>query len=207
MRFDAPKVTFRRPAPEEGSPNRHLARADARRTAALAEAAAVLDVLPRPGESLHALMTGRYDLLDTAAAIIAQAGAVETLRLATLAYSRRNLTEMVRLLDTGAVRRLVLVCSAFFRDHNGDLWEQTLEELRPRGQRAAAARNHCKVITFAFAGGTRLALEGSANLRTNSNQEQFALFNDDGLHDFHAAWIDDMVSPHEGEQEDDPGAG
>jgi hypothetical protein len=207
MRFDAPRLTFRRQAPEQTLPQSHLARADARRTAALAEAAAVLGVLPRPGESLHALMTGRYDLLDTAAAIMAQVGTVETLRLATLAYSRRNLTELVRLLDTGAVRRLVLVCSSFFRDHNGDLWERTLEEFRQRGQRAAAARNHCKVITFAFADGTRLALEGSANLRTNSNQEQFALFNDGGLHDFHAAWIDDMVSRHEGEQADDPGAG
>ena len=73
-------------------PDPHLARATARRTAQLAEAAAVVDVLPGPGESLHALMTGRYDLLTLAVAIIGKLGVVSDLHIATLAYSnRRNL--------------------------------------------------------------------------------------------------------------------
>ena len=63
------------------------------------------------------------------------------------------------LLDTHRVKTLTLLCSAFFRDHNTELWEETLEEFRDRGQRAAAARSHAKVVTFAFASGQRLTLE------------------------------------------------
>jgi hypothetical protein len=32
--------------------------------------------------------------------------------------------------------------------------------------------------------------EGSANLRTNKNIEQFTCIHDHALHDFHAGWID-----------------
>ena len=38
-----------------------------------------------------------------------------------------------------------------------------------------------------------LVFEGSANLRANRNREQLAVIRDRPLHDFHAAWIDDLV--------------
>ena len=94
------------------------------------------------------------------------------------------------------MKTLTLLCSAFFRDHDKALWAETIDTFRSRGQRAAASRNHCKVITFAFESGVRLALEGSANLRSNGNWEQFALFNDAGLYDFHAGWIDAEIEKH-----------
>jgi len=82
-----------------------------------------------------------------------------------------------------------------------------LRSFRSRGQQAAAARSHAKVVTFAFASGRRLTLEGSANLRSNGNREQLVLADGAGLHDWHATWIDALVTTHEGEQGDSPGAG
>ncbi len=165
----------------------------------LAEAEDVLTVLPGPGESLHAVMTGRYDFMHVLTALIGRLGEVRAARVATLAYNARNLTELLALLDSGKVRTLTFLCSAFFKSHNQDLWERTVEEFRKRGQRAAAARSHAKIVTLALVAGGRYVLEGSANLRTNSNREQFALFQDAGLHDWHAEWIDALVTAHEGE--------
>jgi hypothetical protein len=199
MRFDAPRLSFNRRPAGDGLPAPHVARAAARRQAQLAEADDALAVLPGPGEAVHCLMTGRYDLMHVIVRLIDKMGAVEALRLATLCYNGRNLAEMVRLLDSGAVRRLTLLCSSFFRDHNKGLWAATLEELRPRGGRAAAGRSHAKVVTFAFASGRRLTLEGSANLRSNANREQLLIADGAGLHDWHAAWIEDMVTAHDGE--------
>jgi len=208
IRFNAPRPRFgRQPAAEDGPPEPHVGRAAARRTAQLAEASAALAVLPGPGEAVHALMTGRYDLMHLLVCLIDRLGAVDVMRIATLSYNGRNLAEMVRLLDSGAVRRLNLLCSAFFRDHNGELWAETLEEFRDRGQRAAAAKSHAKVVTFAFASGRRLTLEGSANLRSNGNREQLLLADGAGLHDWHATWIDTLVTQHEGDGGDNPGTG
>src|SRR2546430_3295723 len=56
------------------------------------------------------------------------------------------------------------------------------------------------VCSSDLADGTRLVLEGSANLRRNGNTEQFCLVNDSPLHDFHAAYVDAMVVKHESDQ-------
>jgi hypothetical protein len=207
MRFTAPRLTFTRRPVGDGLPEPRVDRAAARRTAQLAEAADALAVLPRPGEAVHALMTGRYDLMHLLVCIIDRLGAVDTMRVATLSYNAKNLAEMVGLLDSGRVKTLTLLCSAFFAQHNTELFEETLGEFRDRRQRAAAARSHAKVVTFGFASGRRLTLEGSANLRSNGNREQLLLADGAGLHDWHAGWIDALVAQHEGDEGDSPGAG
>ncbi len=196
MRFQSKPLFGHSPAADAPA---IVAEAQARRTAKLAEAAGVLDVLPGEGETLHALMTGRYDLMHTVTALIAKLGTCPEVRIATLSYNRRNLDDMIALLDTQAVGRMTLLASSFFRSHNKELFAETLQAFRDRGQLAAAARSHCKVVTLATADGRRFSLEGSANLRTNSNREQFALTHDATVHDWHAAWIDELVSRHEGE--------
>jgi hypothetical protein len=113
---------------------------------------------------------------------------------------RRRVAYTISSSSSGCLHHLLLtlLCSSFFRDHNKALWDETLEGFRERGQRAAAARTHAKVITLEMASGGKLAPEGSANLRSNGNREQFLLANDAGLHDWHARWIDKLVAPHEG---------
>ena len=106
------------------------------------------------------------------------------------------------------MRSLTLLASIFFHSHKGDLWARTLKEFRARKQRAACCHSHAKVVTLAFCSGVRMAIEGSANLCGNgSGREQFALVHDVGLHDWHAAWIRDLVNRHEGDQGPGPDAG
>src|SRR5262249_45317070 len=143
------------------------------------------------------------DLMHLLVVLLERLGPARHVRVATLSFNGRNLTEMLGILDGPDAPALTLLCSAVFRDHNKELWEGTLEGFRERGQRAAAARTHAQVITLETAAGVKLALEGSANLRSNSNREQFALVHDAGLHDKHAAWIDDLVATHEPENTPD----
>jgi hypothetical protein len=81
---------------------------------------------------------------------------------------------------------------------NPAIYQGAVQELAEhRGQTVAPARCHTKVSCLAFADGLRLVFEGSANLRTNKNVEQMTAVNDPGLHDWHAAWIDQKVREHE----------
>src|SRR5947209_1092382 len=114
---------------------------------------------------------------------------------------------MLRWLDSGQVTSVTLLASLFFRSHNGELWAETLAEFRQRKQRAACCHSHAKVVSLAFASGGKMSIEGSANLCGNgSGREQFALINDVGLHDWHSAWISDLVTRHEGEADQGSGA-
>src|SRR5262249_34522665 len=148
--------------------------------------------------SLHCVMTARLDMSDILNALLGKLERCDSLSIATLGYNRRNFKAMRGWLDSGQVGSLSLVASLFFRSHNSDLWTETLEEFHRRGQRAVCCPSHCKVMALAFADGTRLAVEGSANLCSNgSAREQFTVINDAGLHDWHSQWIAALVAKHE----------
>jgi hypothetical protein len=185
-----------------------LSRTTRRRMACLAEASDALPHLPEQGETLHGIMTGTYDLMHLLIlALDRMASVCQVMRIATLSLSSRNVTEMAALLDAGKVQRLDLLCSDFFRKHDKDIFTQLVTEFTSRGQRVAAARSHCKVVTVALADGRRYTLEGSANLRTNKNAEQFALTQDPALHDWYALWLDSQVTTHEVYPSDSPATG
>src|SRR5262249_28604273 len=179
-RFRPRRGPFRRPHPD-AFPTPALTRAKARRALAVAEAAALLSGLPAPGEALHVVCLSRFDLADLIGCLL------ERLGKALLGW-----------LDSGVVQELVLLASIFFRSHNGELWKDTQAELRKRGQRAACCHSHAKVTTLSLASGERLGSEGSVNLCGNgSGREQFVLVHDAALHDFHSAWITELVGAHE----------
>ncbi len=144
-------------------------------------------------------MTGRYDLTDLIDAIFARLGTVAEMRVATLSFNAHNVRQIEGWIagTTPQVTRVSILCSLFFQDHNPETYEKLREVLAATGGKLAASRNHCKVVTLAFTSGIKLSLEGSANLRTNSNREQFCLINDPVLHDWHAAWIDEEVGKHD----------
>src|SRR5439155_7591615 len=169
----------------------HTARARRRYAAMLRESQGILAHLPQPGESLHALMTGLYDFMTLLGHVITHHPApCARLRIATLAFNSRNTHEITQLFDSGAVKSVSLLCSDFFAKHNKAEFAEAVREFRERGQAIAAPRSHAKVTCLYFADGVKLVFEGSANLRTNGNIEQFCLINDASLHDWHAAWID-----------------
>ncbi len=118
------------------------------------------------------------------------------LRIATLCFNKRNAVELLGLLESGKIGGLTLLASTFFQGHNKELDEWLRGELAGYpGSKTAAARSHCKVVCFDFEDGAGLVLEGSANLRTNGNREQMILCHDRELHDFHAAWIEEIGEP------------
>jgi hypothetical protein len=174
-----------------------MARTHRRRFACLQAAADALDILPQEGETLHAVMTGLYDLMHLLIVLLDRLGSpCNTLRIATLSLSRRNVQEMVALFDSGKVRQLDLLTSDFFRKHDDDIFAELVKEFHERGQRVAAARSHCKIVAVSLDDGRRYVLEGSANLRTNRNLEQFTLSRDQELHQHYDTWLEGMVSKH-----------
>src|SRR5229473_547900 len=120
-RFSVRRLHFgRRPGDEaddngDGLPTPARIKLAARRAAGIAEARAVLEHLPGPGESLHALCTARMDLTDVIGSLLERLGKCDRLVIGTLGYNARNLQTMLRWLDAGQVVSLTLLASIFFR--------------------------------------------------------------------------------------------
>src|SRR5262245_19344050 len=99
------------PARDVPAPLRVKART--RRVAELREAGQILAALPGPGETLHAIQSGRYDLADVVQVILDRRGQAKHLRIATLSYNARNVTAIASWLADGAVETFTMLCSAF----------------------------------------------------------------------------------------------
>ena len=184
-----------------GAAPRLTTKADKRYMRAALLAAELLPELPEPGEAVHALMLGTFDLCQVIGATAKLLPDLRHLRIATLCYSKRNAAELCSLLEARPGLALTLLVSVFFTANNKDGHEQTVAELTVYPNvKIGAARNHCKVVTFDLGDGGGLVFEGSANLRANKNREQLAAIRDRPLHDWHAAWIDELVSKSNAEE-------
>lgn len=166
-------------------------------------AAELLPDLPKPGETIHAIMGGNYDLAQVIVATVKK-HPVQSLRVATLCVNRRTVAEIVTQLETGTVGTLTLLVSGFYERHNKGQFQAIRDELRDDhpGSRIASARSHCKVVLFEFRDrrSCPLVFEGSANLRKNGDREQLTATRSRELHDWHAGWIDDLVSAYRGDE-------
>lgn len=176
-----------------GQPCRGKAAARHRRQ--VQAAADLCPELPAPGEHVHCLMTGFFDLAQVVCDVAART-APRRLRIATLGWNRRNLIDIGALLERRAAAGdplpVTWVGSDFFASHYPELVEDTRRMIEPHGGRLVAARSHAKVTAFDLGPGDGLTFEGSANLRTNRNQEQLTIIRDRETHDWHAAWIDKL---------------
>jgi hypothetical protein len=186
-----------------------LAGVQRRRMAGIKRAAELLEHLPEEGESLHCLLLGYFDLCNVLLAFLDKIRTpCEALRIATLSASKRNVSELAALLDSGAIRKLDLLTSHFQREHDTDIFEEAVAELVvKRSQRVAAARSHAKIITLAFEDGRRYVFSGSANLRTSRNAEQVSLYRSVELYAFYDAWLNETVTAHACHQSDCPPKG
>src|SRR4051812_30428168 len=92
--FNTPRVQFGRSAQAgDALPAPILGKGAARRTAQLAEAADLLKNLPEPGQSLHCIQSGRFDLMHALVVLVDRLQPVEVMRIATLSFNGRNLAE------------------------------------------------------------------------------------------------------------------
>ncbi|MEW6306760.1 MAG: hypothetical protein AB1705_25110 [Verrucomicrobiota bacterium] len=157
-------------------------------------AAKVFTRLPSGDETIHALLGGDFNAWDLVPVLVSLAGAVcDELIIATLGFNSSNNAELCEMLDAGRIRSVWFLASEYCAKSDADLFENAQRELRRRGQKIAAARNHAKIQAFRFAS-TCIVVEGSANLRSCNNIEQLTITNSPELFEFHRAWITQVIN-------------
>lgn len=159
--------------------------------------AALIERLPAPGETFHVVSgaTGwHYFGFIPAVLQLADGATIDRLSLATLGFSEESTDRLCNLIDAGKVTTAELVVSAYFRSVDKPIYSDLVTRLQARGGRVVVARNHCKLILFALSDGRRLCLAGSANLRSNKNNEQADLTNDPDLYGFYLQFISDTFA-------------
>lgn len=201
LSFDAdPDFNFTQPKKETAGESMNIGRAGLRETrkqrrfydlSKVPNAVALIKPLPKPGESIHALMGGDFHAWDLIPAIHhLLKRPIAELYITTLGFNHGNNHNLCEMLDARHVQKCFLLCSAYFRDGNRDVYNEAETRLQKRGAHIKAVRNHSKIICIAPSDSrARYVIESSANLRSCNNIEQFALTNDTRLYRFHRTWI------------------
>lgn len=126
---------------------------DARKAADAAEA---VGRLPRADEAVHMAISGRFALWHVVPATLALAGCpIAELSIATLGFSRQNISGLCDLLDAGSVRCARLLASHYFKGTSAEIYAFAAEELGKRADRAAfvSLRSHAKLLLIGLADG------------------------------------------------------
>jgi len=156
----------------------------------------IVDELPEEGERLHCVLRGDFVLCDLIPLILARRGACPHLRVATLGLSAANAETLANLKAAGLVGEITLVASHYFQQVDKTTTFRQVSAILEGKARLIVCRSHAKVILLPTARGDHLVIEGSANLRSSDNLEQMLMLNCRTTHDFHAAWIDDLVTAY-----------
>ncbi|MCL2646032.1 MAG: hypothetical protein FWD61_03385 [Phycisphaerales bacterium] len=162
--------------------------------------------IPGPRDALHLVCSGRYAMWDLIPATLELAGGatINTMHIATLGFSKGNVGEMVAMLDSGAIGRLTLLCSHYFKAQSQGIYELAVNELSKRSNaRFISLRTHAKIITLKLTDGRTMVIEASANLRSCKNIEQMSIFGQPHLYDFHTRWIDELAGNWKSQKPDD----
>jgi len=149
--------------------------------------------LPRPGETVHAIMDSHFKGIDLVPAILDLAGRpADELIVTTLGFNRRDAACLCELAQRRDIRRLTLICSNFFAEKDQGAYDYARAAFAEVGATLAVSRNHSKLLLFDFTDAF-YTVESSANLRSCNNFEQFALSNSRSLHKFHRTWVTTML--------------
>lgn len=157
----------------------------------------VLDHLPGPGEHTHCLLRGDFILGDLIPLMMA-GHHCQHLRIATLGLSVHNAETLANLRETGLVDQITLLTSLYFREVNKDETFKTVMERLAGHAKLVVARSHVKIILIPTATAAWV-MESSANLRSSDNLELMTIFNDQEIHNWHAAWINELAARKEHE--------
>lgn len=166
------------------------------------QAAASIQRVPGPTEALHLVVCGKFALWDVVPAIlrITSPATIDSLRIATLGFSKTNVAELCQLLDAGRIRRVRLLASHYFKGTSRPIYQYAAEELakRPAAAEFLSLRTHAKILLLQLSDGRTVTVEASANLRSCSNIEQVTLCGSPDLYTFHCRWIDDLFAAAKG---------
>ena len=120
---------------------------------------------------------------------------VKKMTISTLSLSHENIDSLRNLIVGNYVEELNLIVSDHFYQHEKhNLVKCIYEKLDVLDKfQLASAGNHCKIVSFETMNGRKFVMHGSANLRSNSNIEQFNFEESEDLYNFNVEIQDSII--------------
>jgi uncharacterized membrane protein len=154
-------------------------------------------VVPPPDSLLSVVVKGSFEFGDLVGALIRRHGGASECILSTLSIGEPNVDMLASLIAEGLIPGVTIIVSDYFyAQHRRTVYKYIYDRLPIDKTTVAVSGIHAKVSLLRLADGTPLAIEGSANLRSSQNVEQFCAINSEQHYEFHRAWLLDVVEKY-----------
>jgi hypothetical protein len=154
-----------------------------------------------PLERYDVIVSGNFVFGDFIYAWMTHQGIkAKTMTISTLSMGTRNVDVLAQLMKTGYIQELNLVVSAYFyRNYRNDVVPYIYEKLddqKKNNFQMGVAGIHTKTMTMETEDGMKIVMQGSANLRSSANIEQFILEDNPEVYDFYKDYIDKIIEKY-----------
>lgn len=124
----------------------------------------------------------------------------EEMYISTLSLNENNADSLDNLFNGKYLKKLGLVVSAYFYSHERQknrMIDYLLRSLDKEDRfDIAVLRSHCKICQFVTNEGHHIVIHGSANLRSNQNNEQLMIEDNKTLYDFNKNYHLEILKNH-----------
>lgn len=152
------------------------------------------------GGRVNVIVAGSFIFGDFIEAYIVQHNIrIKKMTISTLSMSQENVDSLFNLLVGGFVDQLNLVISHYFYSHERHALIPYIYKTLDIDNRfqLAVAGTHAKTCIFDTLGGKKIAIHGSANLRSSNNVEQFTIEDNPELHKFYEEYQDKIIEKYQ----------
>jgi hypothetical protein len=167
------------------------------------------DVEIAPGARTFCVVSGDFVFGDVLESLVRDRHLhIRHLTIQTLTLSERNINSLEWMMNYIPDMTLRIALSDYFYAHErrpGKLVPYLYEHLDRDGRLDVAyAGTHCKIVTILTARGGKIVIDGSANLRSSRNIEQFRFECDPDLYDYVEAMHDRIFEAYSTINKDRP---
>jgi hypothetical protein len=149
------------------------------------------------GHGINALLSGNFifgDFLEAFA--VTQNLLIDEMQMSTLSISKDNVDSLHNLLSGDYIRKLDLIVSDYFWSHNRQNAPYIYKHLDIDGKfQFAVAGTHTKICLMR-AGGKKIVISGSANLRSSRCVEEVRIETNEEVFDFHYEWQSKIIEQY-----------
>lgn len=153
----------------------------------------ILTEYPNEGEIIHLITNGSYDLYNIVDDLIDKYGAVDELIGSTWCMNSHTVMDLKVKYKERLIKNIILLTGDYFKLKQRSEYGQLYEFMQDNKLHYKSCKNHAKILAVKI-NDKNIVVESSANFTTNPRVENFTIYNDKELYDFHKSWIMEAIN-------------
>jgi hypothetical protein len=153
----------------------------------------IMPEFPGHNEILHLITNGSYDLYNMVAYFIDKYKTIDNFIGSTWCMNAWNIKDLKEKYESKIINNITLITGDYFKLKQRSEYGQLAEFMVKNRLKYKSCKNHAKIMLL-NKDNIYITIESSANFTTNPRVENFTLYSNKELYQFHENWILEAIN-------------